>query len=528
MSETIDDRRPRGLTIQFQLVLMTGVVLAVAGAVFAVVCHVRLKQSLLEGIDEKLVASTQVARATPLPGYFDRVQSAENPVTAEEYIEIVDRHNKFCRELGLQYLWSCMRIGTNVVFTTATSPSKDVRKGDHAAFLEVHRDPQAFDAVFGTMRPDFSSFRNEWGHGRMVLVPYRDRQGRPYCVGASISIEDVHIRLRQTMWRSLTIGAVILLLGVGVATAMSTTLARPLIRLTEVADAIAHGNMRRAIALNGSVEMKRLARSLASMRDAIDAAMHDLREHRDHLEEVVARRTAALERSNEELEQFAYVASHDLREPLRKVKSFSQLFARKFDKLVDDEGRQYLHFMVDGAERMQSLIDDLLTYSRAGRADEPLAPADLTAVVKTVLGDVDAAIVGAGAEVTVEPLPTLHVNERLIGMVFQNLILNAVKFKRGTPPRVTIGAEHVGGEWIFSVADNGIGIAERYFDRIFQIFQRLHARAEYPGTGIGLAVCKKIVERHGGRIWLKSEPGTGSTFFFSLPETGGSGGGAGS
>jgi signal transduction histidine kinase len=366
------------------------------------------------------------------------------------------------------------------------------------------------------MEPDFSSFRNEWGQGRMVLVPGRDTHGRPYCVGASISVDDVHARVRETMWRSVAIGFGILAVSLLPVVLISATLSRPIVRLTAVADGIAHGDMTQTIDARGSVEMKLLAGSLSDMRSAIQKTMRELRQHRDHLEELVHERTAELERSNKELEQFAYVASHDLREPLRKVKSFAELFARKYEGRVDEQGSRYIHFLVDGAQRMQKLIEDLLTYSRVGRDEEAPASVDLAEVVRDVLRSVDAAIEDAGAEVVVEDLPTVHVNARLMGMVFQNLILNAVKFRGEAPPRVCVGSEQRDREWVISVQDNGIGIDPKHAERIFQIFRRLHGREEYPGTGIGLAVSRKIVERYGGRMWVESEPGKGSTFHFTV------------
>jgi len=228
---------------------------------------------------------------------------------------------------------------------------------------------------------------------------------------------------------------------------------------------------------------------------------------------------ADVARSNRELEQFAYVASHDLKEPLRKVQSFTELLAQRYQGRLDERADKYIAYTVDGAARMQRLIDDLLAYSRVGRPQMTTAPTDLNAVFRRVVHDLDAAIQEQGAEVSADPLPTLNVNDQQIGLVLQNLIGNGIKFRGAAPPRVRVSAALRDGEWVFSVRDNGIGIAPQYFDRLFQIFQRLHGRAEYPGTGIGLAVCKKIVERHGGRIWIESEPDKGATFLFTLPAT---------
>jgi len=232
----------------------------------------------------------------------------------------------------------------------------------------------------------------------------------------------------------------------------------------------------------------------------------------------LARQTEELKRSNADLEQFAYVASHDLQEPLRMVASYAQLLARRYRGKLDGDADDFIGFVVDGALRMQQLINDLLTFSRVGTRGKAFAPTDCTAVVQRVLGNLHVAIAESGATVSCGPLPTLQADDVQLGQLLQNLISNAIKFRRDDPPQVNVTARHADSAWVFSVADNGIGIAPKYAERIFVIFQRLHTKADYPGTGIGLAICKKIVERHGGRIWLESQPGAGSTFHFTLPE----------
>jgi len=238
----------------------------------------------------------------------------------------------------------------------------------------------------------------------------------------------------------------------------------------------------------------------------------DLRRAHDEL----AKKAEELQRSNAELEQFAYVASHDLQEPLRMVSSYTQLLAKRYKDQLPADAQEFMHFTVDGAARMKQLIEDLLAYSRVGTKGRELLPVSLEAPLKRALTNLRAAIPESGASVTSDALPTVDADEVQLAQVFQNLIGNALKFRGKEAPRIHVGALEEAGEWHVSIADNGIGIEPQYFDRIFMLFQRLHAMGEYPGTGIGLAICKKVAERHGGRIWVTSTPGAGSTFHFTL------------
>lgn len=256
-----------------------------------------------------------------------------------------------------------------------------------------------------------------------------------------------------------------------------------------------------------------------TLRRAVRSRTLELRKEnaaRKRAQTQLARTIQELERSNQELEQFAYVASHDLQEPLRMVKSYLNLLSSRYRERLDPDARDFIAFAVDGAVRMQSMISDLLTYSRAGKADRPLEPTALDAPLDRALGNLKIAIEEGGAKILRQPLPTLPVEAAQIQQLFQNLIGNALKFNRSETPQVEITASEKAEGWIFAVADNGIGIDPKEFDRLFVLFKRLHGRDQFSGTGIGLALCKKIVERHGGRIWIESAPGQGTTFFFSL------------
>jgi GAF domain-containing protein len=240
---------------------------------------------------------------------------------------------------------------------------------------------------------------------------------------------------------------------------------------------------------------------------------------RKQAEKALEQKAQELTRSNTELEQFAYLASHDLQEPLRMVQSYLQLLERRYKEQLDSDAQEFIWFAVDGADRMRTLINDLLTYSRVTTRARPLVPTDCAAILDLVLTDLKVAIEESGAAVTHDPLPTVMADVTQVKQVFQNLVSNGIKFREeDTRPEIHVGAEQRDGEWIFSVRDNGIGIDPQHFEQIFVIFKRLHSRDEYPGTGIGLAVCKKIIERHGGRMWVESEPGQGATFYFTIPE----------
>jgi signal transduction histidine kinase len=252
---------------------------------------------------------------------------------------------------------------------------------------------------------------------------------------------------------------------------------------------------------------------LARLPESVRRVMRDKR-----LREERKRTLAELARSNQDLEQFAYVASHDLQEPLRMVATYTQLLAERYRGRLDADADKYIHYAVDGALRMQALVQDLLTFSRIGRHGTDLQSTDCNAVVEMAVKNLRAAVDESRARITHDPLPTVMTDGSQLLQVFQNLIGNALKFRGPEPPVIHVSASKKGKEWMFAVADNGLGIAPEFAELIFVIFKRLHTRAEYPGSGIGLSICKKIIERQGGKIWVESQPGQGATFKFTLPD----------
>jgi light-regulated signal transduction histidine kinase (bacteriophytochrome) len=284
---------------------------------------------------------------------------------------------------------------------------------------------------------------------------------------------------------------------------------------------VAGGDYQRQISLDAAPELVRLAADVEAMRRKIATDLAEVLAARRQVEDAnwrLQQQTAELTRSNRDLEQFAYVASHDLQEPLRKVASFCQLLKRRYAGQLDERADQYINFAVDGAQRMQRLINDLLAFSRIGRVTSGFTDVDLDRVMSDTVAGLDAMRERTDAEITWSDLPVVRGEEALLGTLLANLVGNSLKFRRpGAPPRVRISAKQVGDEWEFTCQDNGIGIEPEFADKVFVIFQRLHGKEAYPGTGIGLAIAKRIVEYHGGRIWVDPEYSDGAAVHFTLP-----------
>ncbi len=318
---------------------------------------------------------------------------------------------------------------------------------------------------------------------------------------------------RTSVVTFLAIGLALLLSVIAVALTLRRTVSRPLERLTHASRAVAEGELSHSVVVDGPLEIAQTSSDVDAMRIRL---VYELRASRDAHDQLAATATE-LERSNSELEQFAYLASHDLQEPLRKVTSFCQMLQDRYGGQLDERADQYIDFAVDGARRMQQLINDLLAFSRVGRDPHPEELADLNVVASAALADLGEAVGETGAEIVIGELPRLSVEPPLIRTVFQNLIGNALKFRGERSPVVRIEAERRDDDWLFTCTDNGIGIEPEYAERIFVIFQRLHPRDRYEGTGIGLAMCRKIIEYHGGAIWLDREYSGGARIRFTLP-----------
>ncbi|MEX5633101.1 ATP-binding protein [Parafrankia sp. FMc2] len=318
-------------------------------------------------------------------------------------------------------------------------------------------------------------------------------------------------------WTFAAIAAVILVVAVLAFVGLRRAVSGPLARLAGDAERVTAGSFDHPIRSGGPADIQTVAWAVDLMRSRLAEAYTTSEQARLKVD----RQADELRRSNTDLEQFAYVASHDLQEPLRKVTSFCQLLQRRYAGQLDERGDQYIGFIVDGATRMQRLIQDLLAFSRAGRADQPAETVELEQVYDRATDSLALTVQEAGAELSHDVLPAVIGHPSHLEMLLTNLLGNAVKFRHpDRAPVIHVGAVRAGDQWQISVTDNGIGIDPQYSDRVFVIFQRLHARDEFPGTGIGLALCKKIIEYHGGRIWLDTEYSGGTRVVFTLNAAG--------
>ena len=351
-------------------------------------------------------------------------------------------------------------------------------------------------------------------------------------VSVGVSKQEAYAPFRKQIRDQLLMMAGIASLGLAAAWRLGRSgIVHPARHLTGVARALSAGQLDVRSTLEGGefgeigTAFNQMAEALARRITELKAVQDDLRHAHDELELRVEERTEELRRaleelhrSNQELEQFAYMVSHDLQEPLRMVASYTQLLERRYKDQLDASAHEFIGYAVDGAQRMQGFIQDILQYSRVGTHGRPFERLNMGRVVRQALDNLRVAIEEKGAQVVCGELPELDADPVQLGQLFQNLIGNALKFSGTDAVRIEIAAAWRDGEWEFVVRDNGIGIEPENLERIFVIFQRLHTRQEYHGSGIGLAICKRIVERHGGRIWVESQPGKGSAFYFTLPE----------
>jgi light-regulated signal transduction histidine kinase (bacteriophytochrome) len=358
--------------------------------------------------------------------------------------------------------------------------------------------------------------------GLPVLGAYKYLPERNLALITEIDQEEYLAPIKRLQRTTLSMSGMMAVLSLLAGWIIADALLKPLLHLVAAVQKTGADNLAFTELIPGKHEIAQLARAFSEMTERLRTTLVS----RDELQkEVEVRRKTEeeleitleqLSRSNKELEQFAYVASHDLQEPLRMVSSYVQLLAERYKDQLDERAQKFIHYAVDGAARMQSLIQDLLGFSRVSTRGLAFARIDSNILLAEALANLQTSISVSGAVITSDQLPVVYGDRIQIVQVFQNLISNSIKFCTNKPPKIHVSAEFRDGRWLFSVRDNGIGIDAKYAGKIFIIFQRLHTREEYPGTGIGLALCKRIIERHGGEIHFESEVGKGTTFYFTL------------
>jgi signal transduction histidine kinase len=490
------------LTIAF---VIGGLIIAmVAGTCAVAVVHlVNARHVILGQIDPASLDANQLelAYVDQESGVRGYLLSSSTPFLQPYSVGIAEQRNAdrdlATRLSGQPHLASLLaaaeRSGSEWQNEYATPVIAAVRSHDSAYFTKASlaRGKQLFDQL----RTQFSTLDNALSASR-------------HSTGNALKSATTDLII------ALCVGAVIILVaGIALERALRLWVTEPLFRLGSDAREVASGDLGHPIGVSGPPEVTHLALDVEAMRRRIVSDLEDVA--RAHAE--LDRRNEDLARSNVELEQFAYVASHDLQEPLRKVTSFAQLLQQRYGGQLDERADQYIEFAVDGAKRMQALINDLLTFSRVGRTTEGFVDVDLNVQVSLARSNLESVILDSGARIEVGPLPVVVGDPVLLGAVWQNLIGNAIKFKSADEPHIQIEAIPRSDDWLFTVTDNGIGIEPHFADKIFVIFQRLHSRDAYSGTGIGLALCKKIVEFHGGTIWVDTDRTTGARLCFTLP-----------
>ena len=540
------------MKIRTKLILFMSLIVLLTSVSFAFIFYSSEKKTLLDGIDAKLLSVAQSAKTLLPADFHDRIVGKQS-LSMDAYLKIVDTYNKLSRKIGLQYIWSLMEIDGTIVFTTGTSTSKDVGNGDHALFFDVHTNPEAYKEAFSSLKTQYSSFRDKWGEGRMVLVPGVDRHGRKFLFASSMQVSEVETLVATTVEKSLLISLLVLGVGLILSYFLALSLSEPLERLTAVARNIANGHLDQKVEYRGATEMVSLARSIADMSRAISLTISELKNHRKHLstaydelEDRVEERTRELSQqvadrkqaehllriakddadtANRAKSEFLANMSHELRTPLNAIIGFSGSIQQQiFGPLGNEKYDEYITHIQDSGEHLLDVINDILDVSviEAGKLELANDAVDLTDCAESA-----ARLVRTRAErgrlrlvIDVDDgLPGLIADSRRLKQILVNLLSNAVKF---TPRQGEIhlkAARNDDGGLRVTVADTGIGMTQREIDLALSPFGQVETgmSRRREGTGLGLPLTLGLVEAHGGILSIESEPGVGTTVIIDMP-----------
>ncbi len=503
-------RTPRGILFVWMRGLLL-LALLIAAAFTTILVRTKTAD-MTAAADARLLMAVEMLREIVGPGFHDGLEGP-GALSELEFAAIVERNNTLCRRLGLQYLWSVLELEDGrLVFTTATNSDIHDQTSPVAGFFEDHRDPAAFaPALAARTEPVFSTFHNEWGQGRMVLAPRQDSQGRTYMFGASMQLTAYAAILRESLGAGLVVFAVVMIGAFPLGLVLSRRMIAPISSLTNAADRMASGDLDAPLGFAGPLEIQSLSRSLDQMRLDLKHQLAALRQSE-----------ARLGRANADLRRFAEIAAHHLQEPARRLVSFSnRLHANLAGQITDPDALLELGFISTNAQRLRSLLQDIQHYLAAGEPMGKVQPLDCNALVQEVAQDRRQEMEQAGATLHVGQLPTVTMDRPRIVKLLAILLENALTYRRSdTPPQVAIQGQRSERSIRLTVADNGIGIPDQYKERVFGVFERLHSGQALPGTGIGLAIVRRIAESRGGRAWIEDSDLGGITVVVELPEMG--------
>ncbi|MCK5640070.1 MAG: HAMP domain-containing protein, partial [Gammaproteobacteria bacterium] len=508
--------------------------------VFTAIIYRTHSRALLDGLDQKLITAAYFTKAILPEGFHDNIID-ENSVSKADYLKIVDSYNKLCDKLGLEYVWSLMLVDGKTVFTTGTSTSKDVTKGDHASFFEVHSNPELYTDVFDTMETYYQINDDKWGRIKVVLIPFKDKHGRPYLFGASMKLTEVDAMIRDTLIKTSAIGCMIIVIGVVFSFVVARRLSKPLEEVTAIAQQIASGNLNHEATVRGCSETESLSKSINLMNKSIKKQIDELQSYNQQLESSQQQLKASnqqlmanekerekllksLTAKNKELQSVVYVASHDLRSPLVNIEGFGgeltetclqlkQLIddssidhdlKQKLLKLFENNIPESLRFIRAGTAKMSSLLDGLLQVSRVGSAKVKIKPLDMARMINDIRRSMEFQISEADIELIVEDMPGCLGDGTMTNQVFSNLIGNALKYLNpDRKPKIHISGRIENGNSVYCVEDKGIGIDPAHQDKIFELFHRLNPEDTTEGEGLGLTIVTRILDRLNGSIRIE-------------------------